>query len=394
MRLTLYLRKKIDGYNNGVQYSIKKIQNERNSYFEEYLSKPNDSYNSKTNQRLTRMDIIFRLSHSTEKKYIELYNSLKFHIINFDLFANKEHKDNIGSKSSKIDETQVRKSVKEVYELYHALNTESDDLEIDFKHNLIKAFPSQKIDPSPQKIYDLFRIIESIDEQREKILKTPIQIQDEIFSEYSALEDSEPSFPTITEPIKFDFHQDEYPSSDEEFEKSPPKKKKEKTVDYSNLEKDVEFMNRIEIEKNYFKEFYEKFKKFIFKKEFWGLFLNDLLNDLKSDKTNEELFSLFESSQYFGDPEPAFELINHRENIIKFSNFMSAEEERKQSETKKKGQDNDNTNRPTNFGVKVNNKTYYSNEYAAYDESNLGKTNYEVLALLVKFKNIYNSFHF
>ena len=379
MRLTLFLRQKIDGYNNGIQYSIKKVHNERNSYFEEYLSKPNDK---KTIQRLTRMDIVYRISHSTEKKYIELYNALKSQIINLDLFVDKENKEKVGSKA-KVDEVQVLKTVKEVYNLYHTLNTDSDNLEIDFKHSLAKLFPNQKLDLNPQKVYELFRIIETIDEQREKILKTPLQIEGKIFGEFGASEESETTFPTITEPIKFEY-QDDYPSSDEELEKSPPKKKKEKTVDYSNLEKDVQFMNRIEIEKNYFKEFYEKFKKFIFQKEFWELFLNDLLNDLKSDKTNEQLFTLFESSQYFGDPEPALELINNRENIVKFSNFMKAEEERKQiSETKKKTTDKDNVIRPSNFSVKVSNKTYYSNEYAAYDESNLGKTNYEVLALLV-----------
>jgi hypothetical protein len=40
------------------------------------------------------------------------------------------------------------------------------------------------------------------------------------------------------------------------------------------------------------------------------------------------------------------------------------------------------TSRPTNFHVKIDNKVYENEAYVMYDESNLNKTNYEVLALL------------
>ena len=117
MRFTLSLRRKIDGYNKGNEYSIKQINNERNAYFEEYFQDPSESFNSKTNQRLTRMDIIYRICHSVERKYIDLYVAFQVRLRDLDFFSDS------GKRS---DDKDIQQAVSEVYGIYHALNTQSD----------------------------------------------------------------------------------------------------------------------------------------------------------------------------------------------------------------------------------------------------------------------------
>ena len=372
------MRKKIDGYNKGNEYSVKKVSNERNSYFEEYLQNPYESYNSKTNQRLTRMNIIYRLSHSTERKFVDFYASLKARVLSLGFSINKG---SLG-KSTKADEEHVRKFVIEVYDLYHVLNTQSDSVEIDFKHNLTNAFPNETLDLASNKIFEVFRLIESIDSQKENILKTPIEVEGETFTEHGSSESYINLFPDLIHPLKFDEY-DEDPSSDEEVEAPKPKKKEQEKVviDQKDQEKDLEFMSRVEDVKNHFKEFFEKHKKLIFAKEFWQLFLNDILSELKTDKTDEQLFFLFDSPDYLNDVEAAHYLIEHRDSIKRYSKFLNSEIEQGTEQRKKRPEDS--TSRPTNFGVKVENKPVISSEYAAYDESRAAQTNYEILGLLV-----------
>jgi hypothetical protein len=69
----------------------------------------------------------------------------------------------------------------------------------------------------------------------------------------------------------------------------------------------------VEDVKNYFKEFYEKFKVSIFQREFWALFLNDILTELKSTKDNDELLIEFLKPEYFEDGEAAEYLVTHRQ---------------------------------------------------------------------------------
>jgi len=211
----------------------------------------------------------------------------------------------------------------------------------------------------------------------------PLEISGEIFTEFGASEEFEDSFPSIAQSKEFEYREENL-SSDEDTEKPVSKKKAEKQAQYST-NKDVEFINRIEDVQNHFKIFFEKYSKIIFKNEFWNLFLNDILSELKSDKTNEQLYYLFESPQFFDDPEAAHYLIEHRESILKYSDFMNSESQRKEPEFTRKAKNNDLTNRPSNFSVKVGNNVYQSNEYAAYDETALGMTNYEILSLLVIF---------
>jgi len=377
MRFTLSLRRKIDGYNKGNEYSVKQINNERNAYFEEYLQDPSESFNSKTNQRLTRMDIIYRICHSVERKYIDLYVAFQARLRDMDFFSDS------GKKS---DDKDIQQAVSEVYGIYHTLNTQSDSLEIDFKHSLTKAFPSKKLLFTSQKLFDLFRVIETIDELRAKILRTPLEIKGETFTEYGASEEFEGRFPDITQFKEFEYREENL-SSDEDVEKPASKKKtaqkaQAQAQQYST-DKDVEYINRIEDVQNHFKIFFEKYSKIIFKNEFWSLFLNDILAELKSDKTNEQLFYLFESPTFFDDPEAAHYLIEHRDSILKYNQFMASENERKLVELPRKSKTNDLTNRPSNFSVKHGNQGYQSSEYAAYDESAaLGQTNIEILTLL------------
>jgi len=108
------------------------------------------------------MDIIYRISHSTERKYIDLYTSLKTKLTDLEFF-------DVGNKASKkTDEREIQETIAEVYSLYHSLNTQSDSLEIDFKNVLTKSFPSKKPVFTSQKLFELIRVITAIDEQRKK----------------------------------------------------------------------------------------------------------------------------------------------------------------------------------------------------------------------------------
>jgi len=312
------------------------------------------------------MNILYRLSHASEKKYLDLFKVLKAKVID------------LGFKMAGEQDEQY--TITEIYRIYHALNTKSDNLEIDFRNDLIKFFPDQKLNIKSENIYALFRILESIDEQSSTIRRIPIEIDGVLYTEFGASEDYGDSFAALREVNNPEFFAQD-PSSDEEEAQPVIKKKKEETkVNYTNQKEDAERMSRIEDIKNHFKEFFYKFKHLIFDKEFWALFLNDIVSDLKSGLDNESLFAKFMSPEYFNDIEAAHYLVEHREKIVKYLEVVNIQQSKPNDKNKKDGPMYE---RPSNFGVKIDGKNFQSSEYAAYDESLAGQTNYEVLALLV-----------
>ncbi len=378
MRLSLFVRNKIPGYNNGNQYSIKKVINERNSYFESYNEKTDDVYLATTKKILTKMDLIYRLRHSTEKKYIDLYLALRKQLINLDFFNEKDSKQSVGDRTSKINEQQLQSDIKEIYDLYHSLNTESDNLEIDFKNNLKKMFPTKDLDLKPQKIYDLFSILESIDEQKTEIYKTPLQDNESTYTEFGAQEESPQRFTSLINPIKKTFD-DEPPSSDEDEKEEAPKSKETIQTNKSTPKPEMDYITEIQTVKNHFKEFYLKHKTIIFAREFWKPFLFDILSELRSERSDEQLLNLFESAQYFNSIEPAFDLVQNRQSILSYSKSISKDFDF--TDSKKKSKDV-STSKPTNFAVKSNKKSGFD-EYSSMYSEDL-PIDPEILSLLVK----------
>jgi len=175
---------------------------------------------------------------------------------------------------------------------------------------------------SEKNLRGLIRTVEIINEQKSKIISSPLEIDGQEFAEYK-WDDTEygDAWEEQNRPGKLPYEDDDTYSSDEEDDydeaegnvaEAVTEKTHKKVYDEEQAKKDAEFVKEFEEIKNYFKEFYEQFKEKIFGKEFWGLFLNDILGELKSSKTDEQLLYQFESPDYFGDIEAAHYLILHR----------------------------------------------------------------------------------
>lgn len=214
----------------------------------------------------------------------------------------------------RISSLQLAKCIRSI-----TLLITSDSLEIDFKNAILKFFPDQKLTPNSANIYSLFRILDSIDAQCQTIYSIPLEISDKKVQEFGIEnERGRNVFRTIAGATELQY-QVEGESSDDEVNPSPkktttPAPNAGQTVQ-SNMQnaKDIKLIvDRVEDVKNYFKEFYEKFKISIFQREFWALFLNDILSELKSGKSDDMLLIEFLKPEYFEDGEAAEYLVLHR----------------------------------------------------------------------------------
>lgn len=341
------------------------MEGERQAFFELYHHSQKSKLNN-PHALTNRMSIMYRLQHATDKKYIDLYRGLKA------LLIDKLH--------FKFKDTDTEYSmINELFRLYHAHNTLSDSLEIEFKSNILKAFPEQKLKTEADDLYNLFRILESIDTQSATIFSIPIEVDKKVIKEFTYKESSGyNAFRYVASASNLEFYDQGYSSDEEE---GPKKEQKiEKKVDYTEHAKQAaEYLSKVEDITNHFKEFYERFKYLIFQREFWALFLNEIMDELKSSKSKEDLFALFMGPEYFNDVDAAQYLVTYREQIIQYSRFMTFEAQKKEQQQQKKKKEVD-TKKPTNFGVKGN---FKSEEYAMYEEGNQMPVNQEVLATLV-----------
>jgi len=126
VRLTLYLREKILGYNKGVLYSEKNALNERNSYFEQLKFDVTNNKNSKNVEALQRLDIIFRIYKAKNKKYFDLYKNLK------------QSLQDMGFKWTTDKEMLIL--FDEVYKVYNNASQTSDNIELQLKKDFQKLF--------------------------------------------------------------------------------------------------------------------------------------------------------------------------------------------------------------------------------------------------------------
>lgn len=289
------LRKRIKNYNNNVLYNQKRVETENNSYFELYNLTSNVK-GSSARPPLNRMSIIYRLSHSTDQKYLKLYQDLKTLIT-----------DRIGFKFKDSDDEFT--TINEIFRLYHEHNTESDTLENQLKKNFAKYFPDQKVTEKVEDYYELHRALEKIDSQSSEIFSIPFQVEKQNFKEFKFKENiGLKTFRALATSTPYQFY-DEGESSEED-ETLVHKPKKVKRPD------NVEIVN-------YFAEFYEKHKHMIFARDYWALFLNDVINEIKSQRSNEDLFTLFASPDYFNNVDAAEYFIKHRKEIIDYCSLVA-----------------------------------------------------------------------
>eukprot|EP00828_Plagiopyla_frontata_P030222 TRINITY_DN3928_c0_g1_i1.p1 TRINITY_DN3928_c0_g1~~TRINITY_DN3928_c0_g1_i1.p1 ORF type:complete len:870 (-),score=148.87 TRINITY_DN3928_c0_g1_i1:12-2621(-) len=153
--------------------------------------------------------------------------------------------------------------------------------------------------------------------------------------------------------------------------------------DYSPEDNNIESPIRPTGFENYFRQFFNRYKEIIVNdREYWTLYLFDILKELQSSKSDEEIrLYLIMNLQ---DNEAVEYLISFRKEIVTYSRKMQDVMEEKQ-ELQQKYQSTRETFRPQNFSVKKNinqQQQQFEQQYQGDDEFSGQLNNHQILQLL------------
>lgn len=232
----------IDGYNNGAITSKKRILEDRQQYLENYWGGTLDDF---TKRKLVLYDIIFRLCHSSEEKYVGFFKEL---CQNLSVFGIKEPEN---EKKIKI--------LKEFYDIYERTSLKEDPY-LEFSHEIEKSYSQTSKTPAQgQALKAIYRLLEDIKAQKHKILSAGFKDpnKNEAFFEF-------PDEYLYKNPLNLEDLDREivaegfYEPKERKVKNAKKDKNKEKNGDF--VEIGIENYETLE---NYFKEFMEKYEGMI-----------------------------------------------------------------------------------------------------------------------------------
>ena len=228
----------IDGYNNGAISSKKRILEERQQYLENYWGGTLDDF---TKRKLVLYNIIFRLCHSSEEKYVGFFKEL---CQNLSLFGIKEPEND---KKIKI--------LKEFYDIYERTSLKEDPY-LEFSHEVEKNCQASKVTTQKEALKAIYRLLEDIKAQKHKILAAGFKDpnKNEAFFEFP--DEFHYKNPLILEDLEREIAAEEFYEPKEKKAKIAKKEKNKENFDDIGIE-------NYETLENYFKEFMEKYQGMI-----------------------------------------------------------------------------------------------------------------------------------
>ena len=326
----------IEGYNNNTSTSKKRLIDDRQQFLDSFWK---NTIEESTKKKLALYNIIFRLSNSSDEKYLGFFKELCATLVSLGV--------------NEPNHEKKRLILTEIHQIYERAAL-SEDPFLDFTHNFEKTYSVlYKINLQNAALKTMFRLMEDINAQKQKIFNSGIKDSDsgETFFEYA--DEYQYKNPLTIENLEREIIVEDFYEPKEVKKPKEKQKKKEGFVDID--------VDKVEDLQNYFLEFMEKYEGMVkSSREYWQMNVTEILRDLNSEKKDHELLEGL-ISQLFNDDfkkdraaamaqEAAEFLLKHRNEIkvmCKIKRVFEKEEE-KENKTKKEKHE---FNKPSNFKV-------------------------------------------